>query len=223
MYKESCTSWVALSALMVSPPGFRDKQLEKQPTLAKCPKGNFSQGGESEGSFQETSSSGDPFSPHSEMSCPPPGAAVPSMRTAQARENSLQPLHLFWPRWNPWGPASAALQRLPWWDWHHWKGQASPSCHPELLQAQPRGLMSRYDIGFDLAQLATPSPLAEETRAGAMDDRVGRTWKLSPKGKNLAFRLTSYVLKDIPARLPIAAIVAQVDFLAFRKQFKMKG
>lgn len=150
MYKESCTSWVALSALMVFPPGFRDKHLEKQPTLAKCPKGNFSQGGESEGSFQETSSSGDPFSPHSEMSCPPPGAAVPSMRTAQARVNCLQPFHLFWPHWKPWGPASATLRRLPWWDWHHWKGQASPSCHPELLQAQPRGLMSRLTLGLTL-------------------------------------------------------------------------
>lgn len=28
-YKESCTSWVAHSALILSPPGFRDKQLEK--------------------------------------------------------------------------------------------------------------------------------------------------------------------------------------------------
>ena len=160
---------------MLSSPGFRDKRLEKQPKLARCPKGNFNQGGESEGSFQETSSSGDPFSPRGEMFCPPQGAVVPSMRTAQARENCLQQFHLLCPCWKPWGPASAALQRLPWWDWHHQKGWAFPCCHPELLQAQPQGMMSRWDTEFDLAQLARSLPLAENTKAGAMYNKDGKT------------------------------------------------
>lgn len=163
------------SALMFSPLDFRDKWLEKQPKLVRCPKENFSQGGESEGSFQETNSSSDPFSSRGEMSCPPQGVVVPSMRTAQARENCLQPFHLLWPHCKPWGPASAALQRLSWWDWHHRKGQVSPCCHPELLQAQPQGMMSRWDTGFDLAQLAGSPPLTEKTKAGAMYNRDGRT------------------------------------------------
>lgn len=129
---------------------FREKWLENQPKLARCPKGNFSRGVESDSSFQGTWSSCDPFSPWGEMSCP---LQVPSMRTAQDQENFLQPFHLVCPHWKPWEPASAALQRLLWWNWHHQKGQVSPWCHPELLQAQLQG--AGWDIEFDLAQMAS--------------------------------------------------------------------
>ena len=158
MYKASCTSWVAHSALMLSPPDFCGRKWERQPKLARCPKGNFIQGGESEGDQQLTR----PFQSTEWHVLSSPGSS--------GTFNEV-PFNLLWPCWKPWGTASTGLQRLLWWDRHHREGHASACCHHELLQAHPPGTMSRWDIGFDLAQLAGSSPLAEKTKAGVMCDR----------------------------------------------------
>lgn len=66
-------------------------QMAGEPAQA----GQVSQGelqpkwGKREGSFQETSSSGDPFSPWGEVSCPPQGTLIPAMRTEKTVSNQF--------------------------------------------------------------------------------------------------------------------------------------